>query len=58
MQKVRYCSKLGHRGQVATAIKLLGWIYHILKDGKSFHKVEKVAEVMGRGELGNSSGYK
>ena len=41
---------------VATARKLLEWIYHILKDGKSFHEVKKVVEAMGRGEPGNSSG--
>ena len=42
--------KGGQIAKVATARKLLEWIYHILKDGKTFHEVEKVVEAMGRGE--------
>jgi transposase len=48
--------KGGQIAKVATARKLLEWIYHMLRDGKSFHEVEKVAESFGRGELVNSSG--
>jgi len=45
--------KGGQIAKVATARKLLEWIYHILKDGKSFQEVEKVVEAMSRGELVN-----
>jgi len=48
--------KGGQIAKVATARKLLEWIYHILKDGKSFQEVEKVVEAMGKGEAVNSSG--
>jgi len=48
--------KGGQIAKVATARKLLEWIYHILKDGKSFQEVEKVVEAMGKGEPVNSSG--
>lgn len=42
--------------KVATARKLLEWIYHILKDEKSYQEVERVVAVIGRGEPVNSSG--
>ena len=42
--------------KVATARKLLEWIYHILKDGKSSQEVERVVAAIGRGEPGNRSG--
>ena len=48
--------KGGQIAKVATARKLLEWIYHILKDSKSFQEVEKVVEAIGRGEPVNSSG--
>jgi len=48
--------KRGQIAKVATARKVLEWIYHILKDGKTFQEAEKIAEFLGRGELGNSSG--
>lgn len=48
--------KGGQIAEVATARKLLEWIYHILKDGKTFREMEKIAESFERGELDNSSG--
>ena len=45
--------KGGQIAKVATTRKLLEWIYHILKDGKSFQEVEKVVKAMGKGELVN-----
>ena len=48
--------KGGQIAKVATARKLLEWIYHILKDSKSFQEVKKVVEAIGRGEPVNSSG--
>jgi len=42
--------KGGQIAKVATARKLLEWIYHILRDGKTFCEVEKMAESFGRGE--------
>lgn len=48
--------KGGQIAKVATTRKLLEWIYHILRDGKTFQQMEKIAEFLGRGELGNSSG--
>lgn len=48
--------KGGKVAKVATARKLLEWIYHILKDGKTFHEMEKIVESLGRGEPANSSG--
>ncbi len=32
-------------------------IYHILKDGKTFREIEKVAKAFGKGVPGNSSGH-
>ncbi len=37
--------------------KAPGHIYHILKDGKTFRKIEKVAKALGKGVPGNSSGH-
>ena len=48
--------KGGQIAKVATARKLLEWIYHILRDEKSYQEVEKVAAEIGRGEPVNSSG--
>ncbi len=48
--------KGGQIAKVATARKLLEWVYHMLRDGKTYREMEKVAESFGRGELGNSSG--
>ena len=48
--------KGGQIAKVATARKLLEWIYHILKDSKSFQEVEKVVEALGRGEPDNCPG--
>ena len=42
--------------KVAPARKLMEWIYYILKNGKTFHEVEKIAESFSRGEPINSSG--
>lgn len=42
-------------GKVATARKLLEWIYHILRDGEAFPQVEKIAE-LGGGEPAKRSG--
>jgi len=49
--------KGGQIAKVATARKLLEWIYHILKDGKTFREMQKIAESFGRGEPVNSSGH-
>ncbi len=48
--------KGGQIAKVATARKLLEWIYHILRDDKTYQEMERIAEVLGRGEPGNSSG--
>ena len=37
--------------KVATARKLLEWIYHMMRVGKTFKEVEKVAEFLSEGEL-------
>jgi hypothetical protein len=50
--------KGGQIAKVATARKLLEWIYHILRDGKSYHEVEKVVVQIGRGEPANCPGLK
>ncbi|MFC1592782.1 IS110 family transposase [Candidatus Omnitrophota bacterium] len=42
--------------KVATARKLLEWIYHILRDGRTYQEMEKIADLLGRGESGNHSG--
>ncbi len=46
----------GQIAKVATARKLLEWIYHILRDDKIYQEIEKIAEMLGRGEFGNHSG--
>jgi len=48
--------KGGQIAKVATARKLLEWIYHILRDGKTYPEVEEIADLLSRGELGNYSG--
>jgi transposase len=48
--------KGGQIAKVATARKLLEWIYHILREGRSYQEVERVVAAIGRGEPGNSSG--
>jgi len=48
--------KGGQIAKVATARKLLEWIYHILKDGRIYQEMEKIADLLGRGELGNRPG--
>jgi hypothetical protein len=48
--------KGGQIAKVATARKLLEWSYNILKDGKTFHEVKKIAECLGRGEPANCPG--
>jgi transposase len=48
--------KGGQIAKVATARTLLEWIYHILRDGKTYIEVEQIAELLSRGELGNYSG--
>ena len=40
----------------ATARKLLEWIHHILKDGRTYQEMERIADLLGRGEPGNPSG--
>jgi hypothetical protein len=50
--------KGGQIAKVATARKLLEWIYHILRDGKSYQEVEKVVVQIGRGEPANCPGLK
>jgi transposase len=50
--------KGGQIAKVATARKLLEWIYHILRDGKSYQEVEKVVAAIGRGEPAKSPGLK
>ena len=42
--------KGGKLARVAAARKLLEWIYHMLRDGKTFQQVEKATELLGRGE--------
>ena len=48
--------KGGQIAKVATARKLLEWIYHILRDGRTYQEIEKIADLLGRGELGNCPG--
>ena len=48
--------KGGQVAKVATARKLLEWIYHILKDGRTYQEMERIADLLGRGEPGNPSG--
>jgi hypothetical protein len=48
--------KGGQIAKVATARKLLEWIYHILRDGRTYQEMEKIADLQGRGEPGKNSG--
>ena len=48
--------KGGQIAKVATARKLLEWIYHILRDGRTYQEMEKIADLLGRGEPGKNSG--
>jgi transposase len=50
--------KGGQIAKVATARKLLEWIYHILRDGKTFHEIERIAESCGEGEPARSPDLK
>ena len=50
--------KGGQIAKVATARKLLEWIYHILRDGMSYQEVEMVVASIGRGEPVNCPGLK
>jgi transposase len=45
--------KGGQIAKVAAARKLLEWIYHILKDGRTYPEMERITDLLGRGELGN-----
>jgi transposase len=49
--------KGGQIAKVATARKLLEWIYHILRDGRTYQEVEKIADLLGRGEPGKNFGH-
>jgi hypothetical protein len=42
--------------KVASAREPLEWIYHILRDGRTYQEMEKIADLLGRGELSNYSG--
>ena len=48
--------KGGKVAKVATARKLLEWMYHMMRDGKTFKEVEKLAEIQGKGELAKKPG--
>ena len=48
--------KGGKTAKVATARKLLEWIYHVLRDGRTYQEMEKLADLLGRGKLGNCPG--
>ena len=48
--------KGGQIAKVATAMKLLEWIYHMLRGGRSYKEMEKIADLLGLGEPGNHSG--
>ena len=55
----RFYFKVGEKGEqiakVATARKLLEWIYHILRDGRTYPEMEGIADLLGRGEPVNYS---
>ena len=42
--------------KVATARKLLEWIYRLMRGDKTFKEVEKLAEFLGKGELAKKLG--
>ena len=48
--------KGGQIAKVAAARKLLEWIYHILRDGRTYQEMEKIADLLSRGEPGRKSG--
>jgi len=48
--------KGGKVAKVATARKLLEWVYHMMRGGKTFKEVEKLAEFLGKGELAKKPG--
>ena len=48
--------KGGKVAKVATARKLLEWIYHMLRDGKTFKEMEGLTEYQSKGELANKPG--
>ena len=48
--------KGGKVAKVATARKLLEWIYHMMRDCKTFRQVENAVELLGRGEPVKNSG--
>ena len=48
--------KGGKVAKVATARKLLGWIYYMMRGDKTFEEVEKLAEFLGKGELAKKPG--
>jgi len=48
--------KGGQIAKVATARKLLEWIYHMLRDGRTYQEIERIADLLGRDELGNCPG--
>ena len=48
--------KGGQIARVAAARKLLEWIYHILRDGRSYQEMEMIADLLGRGEPVKKSG--
>ena len=48
--------KGGQIAKVAAARKLLEWIYHILRDGRTYQEMEKIADLLGRGEPVKKSG--
>ena len=50
--------KGGQIAKVATARKLLEWIFHILKEEKSYQQVERVVASLGEGEPANCPGLK
>ena len=47
--------KGGKVAKVAAARKLLEWIYHMLREGKSFKQVENIVS-LGKGELAKKPG--
>jgi hypothetical protein len=48
--------KGGQIAKVATARELLEWIYHILRDGRTYQEMGKIGDLLGRGEPGKNSG--
>jgi transposase len=48
--------KGGQIAKVATARKLLEWIYHILRDGRTYQEMQRIAYLLGQGEPGKNSG--